>query len=64
VVGEVIIDATDHTGDLRPVAWRIDDVLRTWDSDRAEAGSVLVGESPRLLPVSKLDTRVVSNAET
>jgi hypothetical protein len=59
VVGEVLIDATDHTGDLRPVAWRVGDVLRTWDSDRAQAGSVTVGASPRLLPVSKLDTRVV-----
>lgn len=33
VLGEVIIDATDHTDDLRPVAWRTGRVLRTWDSD-------------------------------
>jgi hypothetical protein len=59
VVGEVIIDATDHTDDLRPVAWRLGGALRTWDSDSAQAGSVDVGAVERLRPLSKLDTRVV-----
>lgn len=59
VLGEVIVDATDHTDDLRPVAWRIGDVLRTWDSDSAKAGSVIVGPVPSLQPLSKLDTRLV-----
>lgn len=59
VVGEVIVDATDHTDDLRPVAWRLGSALRTWDSDSAQAGSVDVGPVDRLQPLSRLDTRVV-----
>jgi hypothetical protein len=59
VVGEVIVDATDHTDDLRPVAWRTGAVLRTWDSDSSQPGSVGVGAVERLQPLSKLDTRIV-----
>lgn len=59
VVGEVIVDATDHTDDLLPVAWRVGQVLRTWDSDSAQAGSAVVGQVERLQPLSKLDTRLV-----
>lgn len=59
VLGEVIIDATDHTADVRPVAWRIGRFLRTWDSDAAKAGSADVGDVDRLRPLPKLDTRVV-----
>jgi hypothetical protein len=59
VVGEVIVDATDHTADVRPVAWRVGGVLRTWDSDSAKAGSADVGAVGRLKPLSKLETRLL-----
>lgn len=58
VVGEVLIDATDHTADLRPVAWRIGHVLRTWDTDLAKAGQVDTGESAPLQPLARLDTKI------
>lgn len=58
VVGEVLIDATDHTADLRPVAWRIGPTLRTWDTDLAKAGQIITGESDRLQPLARLDTKI------
>jgi hypothetical protein len=49
VVAEVIIDATDHTGDPRPLTWRLPRQLVAWDPDRDRVGRI---ELPVIAPIA------------
>lgn len=55
VIGEVLIDATDHTGDPRPLAWRIGGAMAVWDPDTNRVASIAVAAGDRLTSVCKID---------
>lgn len=55
VAAEVVIDATDHTGDPRPIAWRLPDQLLVWDPDRNVVGKRPLGPTPMLRSVCRVD---------
>lgn len=55
VVAEVIIDATDHTGDPRPLTWRLPGQLAAWDPDRDRVGLIDLPDVPPLRSASRVD---------
>lgn len=59
VEAEVIIDATDHTGDPQPIAWRLPDQVIIPDPDDQKAvGRLRLGTVGRLPTVCRVDARI------
>lgn len=59
VEAEVIIDATDHTGDPQPIAWRLPDQIIIPDPDDQRAvGRRPLGRVARLPTVCRVDARI------
>jgi hypothetical protein len=56
VMTEIIIDATDHTGDPRPLTWRLSGELVAWDPDRDLVGRVDLPAVGLLATVCAVDT--------
>lgn len=56
VLAEVIIDATDHTGDPRPLTWRLPGELAAWDPDRDRVGRISLPAVGPLKSVCAVDT--------
>lgn len=64
VEAEAIIDATDHTGDPRPLAWRIPNNLYIWDPDRDRDGFVATETIGAMPSLSKIYSKISGNAQT
>lgn len=64
VEAEVIIDATDHAGAPRPIAWRLPDRVVVADPDWGSLSQREVHNVPRLKTVCRLDAAFTGNAPT
>ena len=62
VEAEVVIDATDHTGDPRPLAWRLPGQLFVWDPDRNRVDKRPLGPALALSSVCRVDGSLTGNA--
>lgn len=58
VLAEVVIDATDHTGDPRPLTWRIEGQLAAWDPDRDRVSPIELPQIGPLRSVCRVDAAV------
>jgi hypothetical protein len=55
VLAEVVIDATDHTGDPRPLTWRLPGQLAAWDPDRDRVGRIDLPDMQPIRTVCRVD---------
>ena len=62
VCAEVLIDATDHSGDPRPIAWRLPDRVIISDPDNDTASPRLVAAAPKLKTVCQVDAALCNAA--
>lgn len=49
VLAEALVDCTDHSWDMRTLAWRVPALLRHWDPDSDLVGDLAVGSEPEVL---------------
>jgi hypothetical protein len=48
-LAEALIDCTDHSWDMRTLAWRVPGLLRHWDPDSDLIGDLPVQSGPEVL---------------
>jgi hypothetical protein len=49
VLAEALIDCTDHSSDMRTLAWRVPGLLRHWDPDSDLVGSLTLQNQPEVV---------------
>jgi hypothetical protein len=49
VLAEALIDCTDHSSDMRTLAWRVPGLLRHWDPDSDLIGSLPLQSQPEVI---------------